>query len=71
MLPHDQQKKKTRFLTSLINPNMTIFASKDPPNEIYDECLATACLIIIFLSLSDSKKVCTGITIFKKLPFQK
>jgi hypothetical protein len=31
MLPHDQQKK-TRFLTSFITPNMTIFASKDLPN---------------------------------------
>jgi hypothetical protein len=42
MLPHDQQKKKekTRFLTSSITSNITIFASKDLPNEIYDECLA-------------------------------
>jgi hypothetical protein len=39
MLPHDQQEK-TRFLTSPTTPNMTIFASKDLPDEIYDESLA-------------------------------
>jgi hypothetical protein len=33
-------KKKTRFLTSPTTPNMTIFASKDLPNEIYDEGIA-------------------------------
>jgi hypothetical protein len=67
MLPHDQQEK-TRFPTSLIIPNITIFASKDLPNEIYDECLAATRLKFNFLSLSDSKKVCTGITVLKLLP---
>jgi hypothetical protein len=67
MLPHDQQKK-ARFLTSPTTPNMTIFASKDLPDEnIYDESLAGTRFKLNFLSLSDSKKVCMGITIIKTI----
>jgi hypothetical protein len=55
MLPHDQQKK-TRFLTSFITSNMTIFASKDLPNEIYDEALTHTFEIIssVFLTVKKS-----------------
>jgi hypothetical protein len=66
MLPHDQQKK-ARFLTSPTTPNIAIFASKDLPDEIYDESLAGTRFKLIFLSLSDSKKVCMGITIIKTI----
>jgi hypothetical protein len=64
MLPHDQQKK-TRFLTSFITPNMTIFASKDLPDVFMMKTLLPHVYNNNFLSLSDSKKVCMGIIIFK------
>jgi hypothetical protein len=58
MLPHDQQER-TRFLTPPTNPNMTIFASKGLPSEIYDECHCWphVCVSSVFLTVKKSAQV--------------